>query len=153
MAVPGYMSSEQKTLRKRIIGLVIAVVLIAAFVLIPPFEGLTEEGMASIGIFIGAIVLFVAQVAPLAVSCLTLMVLLPFFNITTLTQIWADFGGTSFFFVFFCFGVTGARPRPPSPCAFRRGSPGCPRATPVCWCSGSPSRCAPCRAFCPTSPP
>ena len=108
MAVPGYMSSEQKTLRKRIIGLVIAVVLIAAFVLIPPFEGLTEEGMASIGIFIGAIVLFVAQVAPLAVSCLTLMVLLPFFNITTLTQIWADFGGTSFFFVFFCFGVTGA---------------------------------------------
>ena len=36
------------------------------------------------------------------------MVLLPFFNITTLTQIWADFGGTSFFFVFFCFGVTGA---------------------------------------------
>lgn len=108
MGSPGYMKSEEKLTRKRMIGLAIAVVVIGAFVLIPPFEGLTEEAMASIGIFIGAIVLFVAQVAPLAVSSLTLMVLLPFFNITTLGQIWADFGGTSFFFVFFCFGVTGA---------------------------------------------
>jgi sodium-dependent dicarboxylate transporter 2/3/5 len=64
--------------------------------------------MASIGIFLGAIVLFVFQVAPLAVSCLTLMVLLPYFKITDLATIWAKFGGTSFFFVFFCFGVTGA---------------------------------------------
>lgn len=100
--------------RKRIIGLLIAVAIIVLFVLLPPFEGLaaytdnSEAAMASIGVFIGAIVLFVCQVAPLAVSCLTLMMLLPFFGITTLTQIWADFGGSSFFFVFFCFGVTGA---------------------------------------------
>jgi sodium-dependent dicarboxylate transporter 2/3/5 len=39
------------------------------------------------------------------------MVLLPFFGITSLSQIWLDFGGTSFFFVFFCFGVTGALSR------------------------------------------
>lgn len=107
-STPKYMSGENKMTRNRIIGLIIAVAIIAAFALIPPFEGLTEEAMASIGIFIGAIVLFVAQVAPLAVSCLTLMMLLPFFKITTLAQIYADFGGTSFFFVFFCFGVTGA---------------------------------------------
>ena len=97
-----------KVATKRIVGFIVAVVLIALFTLIPPFEGLTEPGMASIGVFLAAIVLFVCQVAPLAVSCLTLMVLLPYFNITTLNQIFADFGGTSFFFVFFCFGVTGA---------------------------------------------
>lgn len=94
--------------KKRFYGLIVAVVLIVLFNLIPPFEGLERPAMASIGIFLGAIVLFVFQVAPLAVSCLTLMVLLPYFKITDLTTIWAKFGGTSFFFVFFCFGVTGA---------------------------------------------
>ena len=100
--------------RNRFIGFIAAVIEIVLFVLIPPFEGLAayaedpEAAMASIGIFVGAIILFVFQVTPLAVSCLTLMVLLPFFNITTLTDIWASFGGSSFFFVFFCFGVTGA---------------------------------------------
>ena len=94
--------------RKRIFGFAAAVLLIALFTLLPPFEGLTEPAMASIGIFLGAIILFVCQVAPLAVSCLTLMVLLPYFNIMQLSDIYAQFGGTSFFFVFFCFGVTGA---------------------------------------------
>ena len=94
--------------KKRILGFIAAAVLIALFTLLPPFEGLSEPAMSSIGIFLAAIVLFVFQVTPLAVSCLTLMVLLPYFNITTLTNIWADFGGTSFFFVLFCFGVTGA---------------------------------------------
>ncbi len=93
---------------KRITGLIVAIILIAVFTLIPPFEGLSEQAMASIGIFLGAIIMFVFQVAPLAVSCLTLMVLLPYFGITDLGTIWAKFGGTSFFFVFFCFGVTGA---------------------------------------------
>lgn len=101
-------------LQKRIIGFVVAVVLIALFTIIPPFKGLAasvenpEAAMASIGIFLGAIVLFVCQVAPLAVSTLTLMMLLPYFNIMDLNTIYAQFGGTSFFFVAFCFGVTGA---------------------------------------------
>ena len=101
-------AGADRILKKRLIGFIIAAALIAAFTLIPPFEGLTEPAMASIGIFLGAIILFVFQVAPLAVSCLTLMVLLPYFNILQLGEIWAQFGGTSFFFVFFCFGVTGA---------------------------------------------
>lgn len=96
---------------KRIVGFFLTVAVIAFFTICPPFEGLTEAGMASIGIFIGAIILFVLQVAPLAVSCLTLMILLPYFNVTTLTDIYAQFGGTSFFFVLFCFGVTGALSR------------------------------------------
>ena len=86
-----------KVATKRIVGFIVAVVLIALVTLIPPFEGLTEPGMASIGVFLAAIVLFVCQVAPLAVSCLTLMVLLPYFNITTLNQIFADFGGSVLF--------------------------------------------------------
>ena len=99
---------------KRIIGFAAAVILIALFTMLPPFAGLRdavedpEAAMASIGIFLAAIVLFVCQVAPLAVSCLTLMVLLPYFDIMTLSDVWNNFGGTSFFFVFFCFGVTGA---------------------------------------------
>ena len=100
--------------KKRVIGFIIAVVLIALFTLIPPFGGLAasvenpEAAMASIGIFLAAIVMFVCQVAPLAIVSLTLMVLLPYFDIMTLNDVYAQFGGTSFFFVLFCFGVTGA---------------------------------------------
>ena len=108
-----------KTTRRRLAGLFIAIAVITFFAVFPPFQGLAESltgrqngnpeaAMASIGIFLGAIVLFVAQVAPLAVSCLTLMVLLPHFGITTLGDVWVNFGGTSFFFVLFCFGITGA---------------------------------------------
>ena len=106
--------NQNSVLHKRIIGFVVAVVLIALFTIIPPFESLAaavenpEAAMASIGIFLGAIVLFVCQVAPLAVSTLTLMMLLPYFDIMDLNTIYAQFGGTSFFFVAFCFGVTGA---------------------------------------------
>jgi len=110
------METKAKTVisKKRIIGFFIAVALIAIFTLIPPFSGLAasvekpEAAMASIGIFLAAIVMFVCQVAPLAVVSLTLMVLLPYFDIMDLNTIYAQFGGTSFFFVLFCFGVTGA---------------------------------------------
>lgn len=94
--------------KKRLIGFFVAVIIIAIFVLIPPFEGLDEPAMASIGVFLGAIVMFVCQVAPLAIISLTIMVLLPWFGIMDLTTIYAQFGGTSFFFVLFAFGVTGA---------------------------------------------
>ena len=50
---------ETKVSKKRIIGFLIAVLLIAIFTVIPPFERLDEPAMASIGIFIGAIVMFV----------------------------------------------------------------------------------------------
>ena len=107
-AAQANLQKSNNSFKKRILGFILAVVVIALFALLPPFEGLTEAGMASIGIFIGAIILFVLQVAPLAVSCLTLMMLMPYFKITDLTTIYAQFGGTSFFFVFFAFGVTGA---------------------------------------------
>ena len=63
--------------KKRIVGLILAVLIIALFTAIPPFEGLDEPAMASIGIFLGAIVMFVCQVAPLAIVSLTIMMLLP----------------------------------------------------------------------------
>ena len=75
--------------KKRIIGFAIAIAIIAFFVICPPFQGLDEAGMASIGVFVGAIVLFVTQVAPLAICSLTLMVLLPYFNIyPSLAEVW-----------------------------------------------------------------
>ena len=94
--------------KKRIIGLILAVAIIALFSSLPPFEGLDRPAMASIGIFLGAIVMFVCQVAPLAIISLTIMMLLPYFGIMDLTTIYSKFGGTSFFFVMFAFGVTGA---------------------------------------------
>ena len=94
--------------KKRIIGLILAVAIVAIFSALPPFEGLDRPAMASIGIFLGAIVMFVCQVAPLAIVSLTIMMLLPYFGIMDLTTIYSKFGGTSFFFVMFAFGVTGA---------------------------------------------
>ena len=53
-----------KVATKRIVGFIVAVALIALFTLIPPFEGLTEPGMASIGVFLAAIVLLCARWPP-----------------------------------------------------------------------------------------
>ena len=121
-------AGADRILKKRLIGFIIAAALIAAFTLIPPFEGLTEPAMASIGIFLGAIILFVFQVAPLAVSCLTLMVLLPYFNILQLGEIWAQFGGTSFFFVFSASALPAHFRIRRFRCVYRPGSPGYPKA-------------------------
>jgi sodium-dependent dicarboxylate transporter 2/3/5 len=108
--------TADKKFKKRIIGLILGIIIIALFVILPPFSGLAkadsvtnpEAAMASIGVFIGAIVMFVCETAPLAVVSLSLMMILPYFNITDLNTIYAKFGGTSFFFVAFCFGITGA---------------------------------------------
>ena len=95
-------------MKKRLIGLILAVLLIVVFSVIAPFEGLDHAGMISIGIFLGAIVCFVTNVFPMAITCLVLMVITPWFGIGSLTQVWADFGGTSFFFVMFTFGLMAA---------------------------------------------
>jgi sodium-dependent dicarboxylate transporter 2/3/5 len=107
-AAPQKTDTDKRMYQNRVIGLILAVAIIVVFTSLPPFEGLTDPAMASIGIFIAAIILFVMQVVPLAVTSLAIMVLLPYFGITTWDQIWKDFGGSSFFFVLFCFGVTGA---------------------------------------------
>ncbi len=99
---------DKKELIRRSGGLAACVAVIAAFQILTPFDGLSEEGMASIGIFLGLIILYITRVTPMAVSCLTVMVLMPFLGISSLQKIWSDFGGSTFFFVLFCFGITGA---------------------------------------------
>ena len=102
-------STKSTTMPRRLIGFLCAVGVIVFFISYPPFEGLDNAGMASIGVFIAAIIMFVMQVAPLAVSSLTIMILLPYFDIyPSLSDVWSKFGGTSFFFLLFCFGITGA---------------------------------------------
>jgi sodium-dependent dicarboxylate transporter 2/3/5 len=64
--------------------------------------------MASIGIFLGSTVLFVTQPVPIAISCLTIMILLPILGVSTYQQIFQDFGGNAFFFILFSFGITAA---------------------------------------------
>jgi hypothetical protein len=69
-------------------------------------------------------------VAPLAISCLIAYDAAAYFKITDLPTIYNQFGGTSFFFVLFCFGVTGPCRRPPCRCASAppsRKSPGNPK--------------------------
>jgi len=95
-------------LLRRWLGLILSVGFIVFFKIRTPFEGLTPAGMASIGIFLGSTILYVTWVVPMAVACLTIMILLPHLGVSTYSHIWQDFGGNAFLFVFFCFGITAA---------------------------------------------
>ncbi len=95
-------------MKKRVLGFVLSVLLVVVFSLLTPFDGLDRQAMISIGIFLAAICLFVTQVFPMAITCLLIMVITPWFGIGTLNQVWVDFGGTSFFFVMFTFGLMAA---------------------------------------------
>ena len=95
-------------LLRRWFRLILCVGFIMFFVTWAPFEGLTPAGMTSIGIFLGSIILFITRPVPIAISCLTIMILMPLLGVYTYPQIWQDFGGSPFFFVLFSFGITAA---------------------------------------------
>lgn len=95
-------------MKKRLIGLISGLIILILFCILPAPEGLGVLGMRALGIFLCALIWFCTQVAPMSVICLGIMVANPWFGIGNLSQVWADFGGASFFFLLFTFALMNA---------------------------------------------
>lgn len=92
--------------KKSIIGITLCALLIMVFCLIPPPEGMTDAGMASIGLFLGALVLWMLEVVPMTVSSLGLIALMPLFDIMSFNEAISNFGISTALFIMATGGIT-----------------------------------------------
>lgn len=98
----------QKAQKKSFIWIGLCAILIAASVLVPAPAGLGREGLSAIAILLSAIVLWISEALPLAVTTLLCCVLLPFFNVMPLNDMFMRFGNSTFFFMIATFCLTAA---------------------------------------------
>ncbi|MBQ9069251.1 MAG: anion permease [Eggerthellaceae bacterium] len=96
----------ETSMRKRVIGVVVAVVLVLVTAVMPVPEGTTREGILSLGVFGGALALWICNSMPMSVSAFGMMALMPLLSVMTLNDVFLQFGGTAFFFAIATFAVS-----------------------------------------------
>ena len=94
--------------KKAILGISLAVIALLVFSLVPPPEGVTEAGMASIGVFLAAIALWITEAFPVSVSAIGMIILMPFFGIMDFNTAVGSFGTSTAFFIMATAGITVA---------------------------------------------
>ena len=100
---------KTKASHKRAIGLIIAAAFIIVFAVLPGSEsGLTHAGFSAIGLFCAAIILWMLDVFPMAISAAIIVVLFPLFGIMTFKEAVAGFSTSSVIFIFGTFAITAA---------------------------------------------
>lgn len=93
--------------KKRITGIVLAVIVVAATYLLAPPEGLSHEGLTALGILIGGVVLWITAAVPLAVSCIAILFSLYTLGVGTSAEILSGFMSTVVLFVIAMFAFAG----------------------------------------------
>lgn len=95
--------------KKKYFGAALAAMVIIVFTLIPGSEtGLTHQALAALGVFIGALILWMLDVMPMGlVGCLC-MVLLPLTGAQEMGPTMISFSTVSVLFIFGTFGITVA---------------------------------------------
>lgn len=97
-----------KSVKKRSVGLVLALLILVGMRVIPLPAGLSREGLYSIGFWGAAICLWIFESTPFSISALLLIVMMPFYGIITLGEVWENFATSTFFFIFASFAITAA---------------------------------------------
>ena len=92
--------------KKKVIGVIVAVALIVITAVMPVPEGATREGLLSLGVFGGALALWICNSMPMSVSAFGMMALMPLLGVMTLNDVFLQFGGTAFFFAIATFAVS-----------------------------------------------
>ena len=101
----------EKTKKKGLIGLGVAVALVVICGLLPPPAGATRQGMLALALFLGAIIMWICETMPMLITAFLVMFLFPIFNIMPLNTVFTSFGGTAFFFAIATFGLSAALER------------------------------------------
>lgn len=84
---------------KQIIGLIVAIAIVVLSEFISPPEGLSREGLLSISVMAFALILWICDTFPLAVSALLAIALIPILGLAKLSTALGAFGNTSVFFL------------------------------------------------------
>ena len=93
---------------KKKAGIIIAAAILIVAQFLPTSESLTGPAISSMAIFLAAITLWICESFPMCIAAMGLMVIMPYFNIMTLGELWPNFGGSAFFFVLATFALTAS---------------------------------------------
>lgn len=95
-------------INKKLLGIIIAAAVIITCAFLPLPEGLTREGMLSLGIFFSAVVMWICESLPNSLTGMGLSMLMVLFGIYTIQDSYRTFAGTAFFFVFATYAINAA---------------------------------------------
>lgn len=101
-------STMQHKNQKAAVYLAIAVILVAGALFFPLPQGLSREGFCSIALLLGAIILWVTNVLPIAITTILFTTVMPFLGIMPLEQVFIRFTNSTFFFMVATFCLTMA---------------------------------------------
>lgn len=93
---------------KKKVGILLTVAILFIAQLIPESGSLSGAAINSMALFISAIVLWVCESFPMCISALALMMIMPYFGVMKLGEVWPSFGGSAFFFVMATFALTAS---------------------------------------------
>lgn len=92
--------------RRRLCGLVAAILLLLVFFLLPNPEGLTQEAKMAVALMLSGLILWLTEAMPNGISAILLMALMPYFGIFTFSELWSKFMSSAWFFILASFGIT-----------------------------------------------
>lgn len=99
---------NQKNVKKKVIGLILSAVTLLLIRILPTPPGLSQAGLAAIGFWIAAIFAWIGESMPFSISTILLIVLMPYYGIIELNDVWSNFASSTFFFIFASFAITAA---------------------------------------------
>jgi sodium-dependent dicarboxylate transporter 2/3/5 len=92
--------------KKRKIGIgAAAIILIGLFILTPP-EGMSPAGLNTLGLLIMALILWITEAIPLAITALALIAFQPIFGVAAPSVAFTKFINSVFFFVIASYGIS-----------------------------------------------
>ncbi len=92
--------------RKKTLGMVLAVFIIAGFYISPVPQGLNEAGKNVLGLLLAGLVLWITEALPLAVTALALIILQPLLGIEDISAAFKAFMSPVIFFIIATFGIS-----------------------------------------------
>lgn len=97
----------EKMSTKKIAGIVLAVICVAACALMTPPEGMSHEGLTALGILIGGVICWITGCLPMGVSCITMLFLAYTLGVGKAADILSGFMSTIVLFVIAMFAFAG----------------------------------------------
>lgn len=99
---------KPKSIQTRVISLAIAVVFLIAVYFAPCPEGLSQAGKMSLALLVSGLIVWIFESTPQFISAMFLMILMSYFDVMPLKDIWPKFATSAWFFVMSTFAFTAA---------------------------------------------
>ena len=96
------------SMKKRIIGIILFIIVFAGAILAEPAGDLTSEGMKALAVLLMAVILWITEPMPAGATAIFIMILPMLLGISTFRQTIAPFANPTIFFVIATFGLSAA---------------------------------------------